>query len=187
MTRYHRRESSITRPCQGAIYRDVTVLPTIPLNDTDSEDELTVIDYNYAVMLTQECDLERDFYSHQGDPEKHDKFLPSLLLAPAYLAQSLRNGEHLADIGLKMQHINSDRWRVVKRNGNKRYHYLTKDTDFGVPALVIDFKHYFTIPRDNLYRQLVNAEHYVASLDVPFREHLSSRFTHYLSRIGLPE
>jgi hypothetical protein len=163
----------------------VVVVPTIPVGG--DEGQVDAIAYNYAVTLTQECDLEHDFHNRQGTPEKHDKFLPSVLLAPAYLAERLREGEHLSDIGLVMERYNSSRWRLIKRNGNERYHFLAQDITFQVPDLVIDFKHYFTMPRDNFYSELLDREHYVASVRVPFREHLSSRFTHYLARIGLPE
>lgn len=54
-----------------------------------------------------------------------------------------------------------------------------------LPELVIDFKHYYAIPRDTLFRMY--PEHYLVTINQLFRESLSQRFSNYLSRIGLPE
>lgn len=67
-------------------------------------------------------------------------------------------------------------------NQNPRYHYLKFKED-DKPELIVDFKHFFTVNRDFLYKQL-NKRLY--SLDDLFRENLSLRFCNYVSRIGLP-
>ena len=85
-----------------------------------------------------------------------------------------------------MQRISSDEWKRVKQNSNYRYHFLPEQEDKQLPDLAIDFKHYLTLPREVAYRP--NTKNKVfTSLEDLFREHLSSRFAHYLSRIGLPE
>jgi len=187
MSKYQKR-SPVTRAAQGDIYRNVlTPYSAMPVNgESDQELEITEIEYTYAVVLSQECDLEQDFTNREKVQEKQDKFLPSILFAPAYLSEMLREGTHLGKIGQKMESLNSARWKIVEKNDNLRYHFLKKKPNFGVPDLVIDFKHYFTISRDFFYHRILNDHHYVASLDFLFREDLSNRFSHYLSRIGLP-
>ena len=186
---YVYRKTSLERVAQGDIYRDVEIASAFKAvqNSNQLEFELETITYNYAVVLTQECDLEQDHKNRNDVGDKHDKYIPSILLAPAYLAESLREGVHLKALGLKMERINSNPWKTLKKNNNSRYHFLSKNIDLSVPDLVIDFKHYFTILRDHLYETLKEDEYYVASLADLFRENLSHRFTHYLSRIGLPE
>jgi hypothetical protein len=139
----------------------------------------------YAIILTQECDLEQDVNNRKDCKEHSDKFIPSILLIPAYPAEKVRTGTHFE--GSKMQSFHSKMWSLVKQNQDYRYHYLTEFPDFQVPYLVADFKHYFTIPRDVLYESYMNNQHYVASLAELFRENLSVRFAQYLARIGLPE
>lgn len=189
MISYCRRESPISRASQGDIYRDIVMPLAMPLGlgQNGKEFEIAEIEYNYAVVLTQECDLEQDFRNKEQNGDKQDKCLPSILLAPAYLAEQLREGTHLSDLGLVMEHIDSKRWRILIRDNNKRYHFLEKDLEHQVPDLVVDFKHYFTLSRDFFYSKMVNDIQYVASIDVLYREHLSHRFAYYLSRIGLPE
>jgi len=183
------RRTSLERVTQGDIYRDIEITSALKTIGSDGQDEFEfeAITYNYAVVLTQECDLEQDHKNRKEVGDKHDKFIPSILLAPAYLAERLREGVHLEDLELKMEKISSKPWTTLKQNKNARYHFLPKNIDFSVPDLVIDFKHYFTILRDHLYEILKEDEYYIASLADLFREDLSHRFTNYLSRIGLPE
>ena len=184
----YRRQFPIIRANQGDIYRKLSVpFSTIPVQGGSGEEiEITEIDYPYAVVLSQECDLEQDYTNRCNANEEHDKFLPSILFAPAYLSEKLRYGKHLEEIGMKMQHISSIPWKVVKQNKNYRYHFLDQGLTLGVPELTIDFKHYFTVPRGLFCYQFLNEHHYVASLETLFRETLSIRFGYYLSRIGLP-
>lgn len=172
---------------QGDILREVQIVEWAEVVD----DEFVVSEryLPYCVVLSQECDLEHDF-NNRSDPVKcerdTDKFLQSILVCPAYPAAQLREGTHLNDAGLKMQRINSDEWKRVKQNSNYRYHFLPEQGDIQLPEIAIDFKHYFTIPRDIAYRRETRAK-VLTALDDLFREHLSGRFAHYLSRVGLPE
>ena len=64
-----------------------------------------------------------------------------------------------------------------------RYHYL-KFPDLDMPELIIDFKHFFTINKNVLYKQIKKR---LCSLDDLFKEKINQRFSYYVSRIGLPE
>lgn len=137
----------------------------------------------YLIILTQDCDLEWDFNNHNDSESKNqDKFLQSILVCPAYLAEKFRNGEHLKN--LVMEKIGSDRWSNILNNQNPRYHFLPNNKALQIPNLVIDFKHYYSIPRDIIYKEV--KDHYIGTINELFREALSQRFAYYLSRIGLP-
>lgn len=138
----------------------------------------------YLVILTQDCDLEQDFENHLDLSKNQDKFLHSILVCPAYLAEKFRRGEHLEELKLKMEIIGSERWSTLIKNQIPRYHFLESHPRLQIPKLVIDFKHYYTVPRDILYDGAKNR--YIGSLNELFREALSQRFAYYLSRIGLP-
>jgi hypothetical protein len=137
--------------------------------------------------MTQDCDLEQDKQNRSSAESKNqDKFLQSVLLCPAYPAADIRAGTHLSDENLVMERLNSDRWKVVKGNNNARYHYLPEHPDYQIPESVIDFKHYFTVPREKISTTL-KLQRRIGSVGELFREDLSLRFAQYLSRIGLPD
>jgi hypothetical protein len=174
------------RVCQGDIFRGIELPIAVSKNGQDYTFDTYLIEY--AVIVSQDCDLQQDYTNHISEKvEKHDKYIPSIILAPAYLAESLRSGEHLSEKGQRMESYNSKLWTSIEKNNNYRYHYLHSDSDRQINSLVIDFKHFFTISRDLFYSVYNNRHHYLASLAPLFRENLTDRFFHYLARIGLPE
>ncbi|MBL6751087.1 MAG: hypothetical protein ISP90_11225 [Nevskia sp.] len=174
---------------QGDILRDIEILEGVTEEvDPDGGEHLRERKRTlpYVVVLTQDCDLEQDFNSRANDARlDEDKFLLSILVCPAYPAAQLRAGVHLGE-GHVMSRINSDRWKPLKDNQNPRYHFLADEQSLQVPEVVLDFKQYFTIPRDQAYG-LSQASHYVATANALFREDLCRRFADYLTRIALPE
>jgi hypothetical protein len=182
------RSMSLNRPWQGDIYKDVTLIQDVIYSESpegEKEWNFNEVTYNYSIVLTQECDLEQDFKNRAEDKEDHDKYIHMILMAPAYLAESLRCGGHLEDYGQKMQRINSKEWDKLKRQENKRYYHLEEAIDKNIFELTIDFKHFYTISRDYFYNNIMN-ESYIASLTILYREELSQRFCNYISRIGIP-
>lgn len=178
-------KSTLERYEQGDVLRDVTLIEWAEMDG----DQIRIAErtLQYCVVITQDCDLEHDFANRaEAESPTKDKYLQSLLLCPAYPAESFKRGSHLEQLGMKMQQLNSERWRPVKQNNVSRYHYLEQALDFQVPELVVDFKHYLTVPRDVFYRRTFSSS-YIATIEIVYRDHLSSRFAHYLSRIGLPE
>jgi hypothetical protein len=169
---------------QGDILRDVEFVTWV--DETDGELATATQVLPYCAILTQDCDLEQDYNARSTTGANHDKHLPSILLCPAYTASSVKDGTHLSGQGLTMGRQSSDNWNKIKQNNFPRYHYLGKDEALQLPELVLDFKHYFTIPRDTLYLERFQKT-YRATIEVLFREHVSHRFAHYLSRIGLPD
>jgi hypothetical protein len=138
----------------------------------------------YVILLTQDCDLDLDFTYHTTKQKDDDKFLQSILACPAYLAEQFRKGKHLEEIGLQMAQITSDRWHNITYNSDPRYHFLPASDTYGMPPVVVDFKHYYGVHIDMLYD--VFDRYYHASLNELFREELSQRFSAFLSRVGVP-
>lgn len=173
-----------SRLCQGDIFRDWEYDYRVYI-EADGKLAVDTIALPYMVVLSQDCDLEGDFKNRQNPEGKHDKFLHSILVCPAYLGEQLKRGEHLSESGLTMERIGGKKWDDIEINTNPRYHFLKGNLEFQIPNLAIDFKHYFTVPRDKIYDNLKN--HYLATVNELFRELLSQRFAYYLSRVGLPE
>lgn len=187
------RMNNVHRIVQGDIFKDVDVLDwEIDTNDINKFNSIKR-HYPYIVVLTQDCDLLWDFRNWMKNniptpdtegTKKRDKYLQSILVSPAYYYEQFKNGDHLG-VG-KMEKINSEtKLNNIKNNTEPRYHYLNADATKQIPELVIDFKHYYSIPIFYLYHYY--AKWYVASLNELFRESLSQRFSFFLSRVGLPE
>ena len=169
---------------QGDIFQRFNYIRWVEL--TDGNMDIDEIEIPFFVVLTQSCDLDEDF-KDRGKPkeEKRDKYIQSILVCPAYIADLLRHGKHLEKFDLIMENYDSKRWNIIKKNNNARYHFLEKNEELKLPDLVIDFKQYYTVPTYILYK--IHKNHYVGSLKPLFRENLSHRFAFYLSRIGLPD
>jgi len=170
------------RVCQGDIIRDVEVRRiTEPGN-------IELLKFPYIIVLTQDCDLE-EFADHKDappeTPQEMHQYLPSVLVTPAFVAEMARDGGHLKEIfNVVQKRITSKPWGEVKKNKNERYHFLHGFQEFQIPDLLIDFKAYFAIPYESLLS--FYGAGYLATVNELFREHLSQRFSYFLSRIGLP-
>ncbi len=172
------------------------ILHNLPFYETYTEKagrfELSILDVPYALVLTQECDLE----NYAKEPlcgkkpksqgkEFRDKYLVSLLCAPLYTAQHVFEGTHLSELGLESDRKNSDQRAYIKQNRDPRYHYINFVKGAGLVAMVVDFKHYFTVSLPTLEANLQQRR--ICSLKSLYRELVSQRFSNFLSRIGLAE
>lgn len=186
------------RICQGDILRDFVYLE--PYETDGNEGAFLERTIPYLIVLTQDCDLESDYWNYQKVFDKgcesqlnqvnaqksSDKLLQSILVCPAYPSEQVRKGVHLDDLGIKMQEFNSvTMWNFVTTNQNPRYHFLNGNLEMQIPDLIVDFKHYYAIPMNVLYNKF--EKKYWGTVNELFRESLSQRFAYYLSRIGLPE
>lgn len=163
--------SSGDRLCQGDVLRDIKFSSAV---------------LNYAVIMSQDCDLELDYKNRQktGEVSNNDKFLPTILVCPAYTSEQFFKGEHID--GWKMRpFINDKEQEKIIKNNENRYHFLGGESKLSIPDLVIDFKHFYTIPTEIILLQSKSS--YLATVNELFRERLSQRFSNYLSRFGLPE
>lgn len=166
---------------QGDILRNVPYVESI--HENDGHLEVSVITFPYAIVVSQECDLQWDYAKR---PEKFD--LISALLIPLYNYEHVLSGVYLERLGTTMGQISrkekSTDNKNLRRNETPRYHYIDFPDEIDIVPSVADFKQYFTVCIDTLLESKKNS--YVCTLDTPFKEHLVQRFTNYLSRIGLP-
>jgi hypothetical protein len=169
---------SETRVNQGDIFRD---LEFQYINEDQSTDSVT---FPFWIVLTQDCDLEHDFNATSGKHATQDKKLQTILVCPAFVGEQLRAGTHMQQLSWTMQTWNSDLWKPIKNNKDYRFHLLPADKEAALPELVVDFKRFFTLPRDYVYS---NTDKRVIAIDVLYKEALSQRFAYYLSRVALPE
>lgn len=181
--RVYRKYDEFIRICQGDLFEDFTY--PVWTSIEDGKIRIIELEIPFLFVLTQDCDLESDHRNRATQSEKQDAHLHHILVCPAYPGEKVRKGTHLEDLNLKMEYQNSNKWNEIIKNNNPRYHHIPEYEDYNLTDLAIDFKHYYSIPRDILYSK--HEDHYKASLNELFRESLSHRFAYYLSRIGLPE
>jgi hypothetical protein len=149
-----------------------------------------LVTHPWAMVMSQDCDLDWDFRARQGEPRgtgtdepSPAKEVPDTLLCMALEAERLR----------ARPQINSRDWDRMKINKDERYQFLQRiapGEDLlgeGVPELCIDFKRYFTIPTDELYLQLSSGARRRCRLNMPYGQHLATRFFLFQCRIALPQ
>lgn len=176
------------RICQGDIFSNISYIESY--TESNGEFELSIIDFPYVLVLTQDCDLEQNFNERAKIPTQtsnsvrnEDKYLISLIVAPLYNEAHLIQGTHLKELKIQSQKQSSDLKKLIIRNQNPRYHYIEFPQDSGIPNSIIDFKHYFTVSLSTLEKSIEKRKCVVEPL---YREFISQRFSNYLSRIGLP-
>jgi hypothetical protein len=137
----------------------------------------------FAVILSQDCDLEWDYQNRMADaPEANSKNLPNILFCEISEASELRNQSNLK----------SDQWKKVRQNNDSRYQFLEgcppelDATGEGFTDLAADFKRYFTIRTSDVYSQLKFDARRRTRLKDAYCAHLSTRFYHFQLRIALP-
>jgi hypothetical protein len=181
-TRKRRRE----RVVQGDIFRDVELIEYVVEEAGDIE--LSKVVFPHVVVLTQDCDLAQDHRFRWARKPKgnQDKWLISVLVAPLYNVELVYRGEHLSDLGMRMQEINENATpgRFLRNNETPRYHFLHFPPEIPVADSVVDFKHYFSV--NGHYLRGLRRSRFVCRLAPLYREDVSQRFAAYLARVGLP-
>jgi hypothetical protein len=161
---------------QSEIITDVLQFTYKPIENL-AEERL----HRHTIILSQDCDLLWDYEARaRGEPGDLNGVLVYELEPASEMRAKVPQGR--------------DIWKRLIQNKDERYHYLVEipklyDTlKEGLPSLIIDFKRFFTLAPEEIYRQvaLPNGAKRRCRLEVPFREHLQSRAAYYLQRVGLP-
>jgi hypothetical protein len=172
---------------QGEILSHVVQLCVI-LTSLDQESEgleFDEVDHPFAVVLTQECDLDWDFKARTEEPDEGKrrlKLVPNILLCELFPESVIRPKIKGSDI-----------WKRIINNQDERYHQISAVSPGfdckgeGLPILVADFKHIFTIHTDELYHRLNLDLRRRVLIEMPFVQDLSNRFTNYCDRVALPD
>ena len=147
-----------------------------------SESTATFMVHAFSIVLTQDCDLERDYESqNDGKPSPLNSILMFEMMPLAdHPSNALQGSKQL---------------RRLRSHQEARYHVLLPSdpaqdlAGSGLPELIIDFRRYFAVPPKDLYFQCGLSTQPTcrrAILQTPFKEHLQNRATFYLQRIALP-
>ncbi len=179
------KNASTGRVRQGDVLRDVEFIESI--KETRGTLTISKIVFPWAIVLTQDCDLEQECKIRRRCAPTQDKWLLSVLMAPLYNFQHVLQGEHLRELDLQMEIIGNKAkppGKYLMHNERPRYHYIEFPGTVQIVPSVIDFKHYFSVASESLKR--LRRRSYVCTVSELYREQISARFAGFLSRIGLP-
>jgi hypothetical protein len=163
-------------------------------------DEIT---HPYLIVMTQDCDLAQDAEARDiqaranedqsllNDPDFQKKFGGASKLK----IENILFCEAMATVDMKaIVPPGKDIWKRIIQNKDERYQCLEAipaaedSANQGIPSIGCDFKRFFSIPSDEVYRRLELAPAIRrARLLTPYAEHLLHRFCNFQCRIALPE
>jgi hypothetical protein len=183
----------ITASAEGAVRQGellsgvLEIVPTPEFVTGDGQD-LIPVRHDHVVVLSQDCDLDWDYKSRSpaagNSAASAPKLMASILLCKVDTASDVRSRSG----------VNRTTWDRIKINKDERYHFLEETLPEydalgkGLPELCIDFKTYIGIPAAILYHQIAQGLCCKRGrLVSPYLEHLTQRFSAYLSRVALPE
>ena len=169
-------------------------------SDNFRVEELT---FPFVVVLTQDCELSQDAMARNievqalNEPSllNNEEFRKKHVNVKKYKVSNILFCEAAATNDLKaIVPPGKDIWKRIIQNKDERYQCLEAtpaDRDSatqGIPSLGCDFKRFFTIPADEVYKrielkQIPRRTHLIT----PYAEHLLHRFCNFQCRIPLPE
>ena len=147
--------------------------------------------YNFAVVISQDCDLEWDWDARQRGEQQDDreekkrrnKFLSSILFCEAQSKNTLATERG----------YNSGERRKISKNELERYHSLNRlkieSAVLGdeMPDLIVDFKRCFSLRPEEVYLRLKNDElRRRFLLNHPYLHDFVTRFWYFQCRVALP-
>jgi hypothetical protein len=171
---------------QGEIIENlIEVGPRIPPGQTTIDvrlnTEVDIIYHPYAVVVSQDCDLEWDYRARQGEAQD-DKLLRHVLFCDLFSHDGV----------VVHGHLNTDLFRRVKQNQNERYHRLAEAPIYGIeqglPELYADFKAIFSLSVEFVY-WLTSSGHATRRgfLPSPYLQDFVHRLYTFLGRVAIPE
>lgn len=171
---------------QGEILTGIIQYKPVVSELLQEEQELSfdAVLHPYAIVVTQDCDLDWDYRARQTASSQPAKLLNSVILCEIATAREIRD---TAD------DMNSAAWKLVISHRHERFYFFEKILpecemeQEGLPELTADFKKVFGIDAATLYSQIelgvVKRRTVLAS---PYLEHFSRRYHSFHSRVALP-
>ncbi|MEQ8469522.1 hypothetical protein [Coleofasciculus sp. E1-EBD-02] len=173
---------------QGEILTDVVQYNPVVSELSREAEELSFepVIHPYAIIVTQDCDLDWDYRARQSNNAQSSKLLNSVILCEIATAQEVRD---IADKDI----MNRKAWELVKSQRHERFYFFEKIPveyeleQAGLPELTADFKKIFGIDASTLYCQLdLGIAKRRTVLSSPYLEHFSQRYYSFHSRVALP-
>ena len=184
---------------QGEVLRDIPLLEL--RSGTRLEDEsfplFSAPETPWLVVLSQDCDLEQDYYARHGllypatnKAVLSDKKLWGVLVAPGWDAGDVEELRHLQGDGYEdlqgRKKMGSTEANYLRTHRHERYYYIEPHDLTGGVALAFDLKLATAVHPEYLEREASVDDRRVAVLDGVWKAHLAHRYITYLGRVPLP-
>ena len=168
---------------QCDIFSDIVFIESISI--VEDEAKISEVHFPLAMCASQSCDFESDLRDRSKEEDKaKGNMILQIIMIPLFPVAQFAEGSHWGDL-IKCSAISSVTMKdMIKKNREARYHYIKFPDEDKLGPFVADFKHFFTISRDNLYSQMSKR---ICSIRSLYRDDIIRRFANYMSRIGLPE
>lgn len=175
---------------QGEILRNVVEhRDECPSLATDESHDHTIqpIAHPLMIVLSQVCDLLRDWEKREGQSEQPSELSPAVM--PHLLLCDLYDKDALKSIH---DDLTKSLFERIEKNQIERFHYMAEasigDSGSVLPGLYLDFKKVYGLPTSNLYAGLAASGIERIAVVPPIHLHrLVHRFFAFQSRVGVPE
>lgn len=177
----------LQRIAQGDIFRNIEIIESI--EDDGQNLQIKKVQFPLVICLNQDCDLASDWRDREKEQSgeidtNKDCRLLHLIVAPVFNYELFKSGQQWNGVFIQNKNYNSKLKDKFENNELPRYHYLKFPESSQDMEMIVDFKHFFTVSTEMMYRNIGSR---LCSIDVLYRERLCQRFANYLSRIGLPD
>jgi hypothetical protein len=170
---------------QGEILTNVVQYCPVMSDSSDEGISFTRIIHPYAIVITQDCDLDWDYEARNEGSGRTAKLLNSVILCEIDTARAVRDNKDVMSA--------SAEWNLVKSQRHERFYFFEKVPvecelgQMGLPELTADFKKVFGVNSEDLYRQIdLDIAKRRAVLSSPYLEHFSRRYYGFHGRVALP-
>jgi hypothetical protein len=146
--------------------------------------------FPFSVVITQACDLDSYYIvlDKKGKSEQelyNRQLITQVLFLPAFELETFKKGSHFfKQYDKQLRPIEEKEFDKIIKAEDIRHHYLPSKEE-NIPSLIIDFKHYFTVPVDIAIKNCVETERDLYVLEFGQYTDLSDRFAHYLQRVAV--
>ena len=177
---------------QGEILTNVVELQikleTITSIEAEADYSAKPVKHPFAIVVSQDCDLEQDFNFRFYKKGKPRNILPSVLFCQVMETEKLEKGLH--------KHLfDSKTFKDYFRNNKDfRFHFVQEiPAEYDalgkkLPELGMEFKRYFSMPTAEIYHRIeMSHTQRRCRLQSPYVEHFCDRFYNFNKRIALPE
>lgn len=149
--------------------------------DVKQDTPLTRIDHKYAIIVSQDCDLEWDYKARQDDPNDA-RLISHVLFCDLFLEDEIHEPRGLTH----------ELWKRVRQNQDERYHLFDEapvgETGQTLPKLFVDFLATFSLPTEFVY-SLTSSGHVtrIGFLPHPYLQDFTHRLYSFLGRVAIPD
>ena len=132
---------------QGDVLTHIT--HTYEVSITNSVVDVVQLEFPYALVLSQSCDLHHGNRLINKEIKSESKVMFSVIVVPFFEKNTLISGKHLKDIidnglidcSINNTFVDSNEMKVIENGLHYRYHLLEIESDEqDYPDFIIDFK-----------------------------------------------